>query len=121
MKPYSPVARSGYLVTLKIEEFVSRHIVRQLVIVAVSHQHRREYNAVEHDIILADEVDKPGLRVFPPCLPAVGKYLLGVGDIADRSVKPYIEHLPLCTFDRHGDAPVKVAAHGAGLKPHVEP
>ena len=47
--------------------------------------------------------------------------LLGVGDIADGGVKPYVEHLALGTLHGHGDTPVEVACHGAGLQVHVEP
>ena len=68
VKPYCPVARCAYLVVLKVEEFVCRHVVGQDV-VAVSLQHYREHDAVEHDVVLADEVHQTSLRVLPPFLP----------------------------------------------------
>ena len=85
VEPHGPVAGGRDLVALKIEEFVGRDIVGQLEVVAVGHEHRRENDAVEHDIVLADEVDHSGLGIFPPLLPAVGQEFLRVGDIADRS------------------------------------
>ena len=47
--------------------------------------------------------------------------LLGVGDVADRCVKPDVEHLALGTLYGHGDTPVEVAGHGTGLQAAVEP
>ena len=90
-------------------------------------EHGGEDQTVEDDIVLADEVDEARLRVLPPFLPrspargvGVAK-LLGVGDIADGGVKPYVEHLALGTLHGHGDTPVEVARHSAGLQVHVEP
>ena len=67
------------------------------------------------------------LGVLPPLLPrapspGVGvAQLLGVADVAYGSVEPHIQHLALSTLHRHGDSPVEVARHGAGLQVHVEP
>ena len=47
--------------------------------------------------------------------------LLGVRDVADRCVKPHIEHLAFCSLYRYGDTPVEVACHSARLQIHVEP
>ena len=47
--------------------------------------------------------------------------LLGVADVADGRIKPYIQHLALGTLHRHGDTPIQVAAHGTGLQAHVQP
>ena len=76
---------------------------------------------MEDDVVLADEVDEARLRVFPPLFPIIGQQFLGVADVADGRVEPYIQHLALGSFHRHGDAPVEVAAHGAGLQAHVQP
>ena len=57
MEPNSPVARCRDFVVLEIEELVRRHVVGQ-DIVAVSLQHCREDDAVEHDVVLAYEVDE---------------------------------------------------------------
>ena len=90
-------------------------------------EHCWEHDAVEHDVVLADEVDKARRRILPPCLPCAPllgvrvAQLLGVGDIADRRVEPYIEHLAVCPFNRNGYAPVEVACHGTWLEVHVEP
>ena len=118
--PHGPVAGCGNLVSLQVEELVGRHIVRQHI-VSVGLEHGREHNAVEHDVVLADEVHQPGLGVFPPLLPALGKKFLGVGDIADGGVKPHVEHLALGTLYRNGNAPVQVTGDGAGLQAAVQP
>ena len=76
---------------------------------------------MEDDIVFPDEVDQPRRGVLPPGLPAVGEQLTGVGDVADRGVKPHVQHFPLSPLDRHRDAPREVAAHGARLQPHIEP
>ena len=82
---------------------------------------------MEDDIVLTDEVDELCLRVFPPFLPAAEALglcvaeLLGVGDIADWGVEPYVEDFPLCPLDRDGDASLKVACHGTWLEVHVKP
>ena len=93
----------------------------------MSLEHCREDDAVEDDIVLADEMDHAGVVVLPPLLPCaillrVGiAKLLGVGDIADRSIEPHIEHLAFSTFDRHRYAPVEVASHSTRLQAAIEP
>lgn len=90
MEPYGPVARSGNLVTLKVEELIGRHIVRQLVSVAIGHEHGREHDTVKHNIVLAYKIDYTTFGTFPPLLPCVGQYFFGIGDISYRRVKPHI-------------------------------
>ena len=126
VEPYSPVARCRNLVVLEVEELVRRHVVGQ-DIVAVSLQHGREDDAVEHYVVLADEVDEARCGVLPPLLPrspllglCVAK-LLGVRDVADWRVKPHVEHLAFCALYRYWDTPVEVACHSARLQIHVEP
>ncbi len=120
MKPHGPVARSGDFVVLEVQELVGGDIVRQ-VVRAVGHEHRREHDAVEHDVVLAYEMEHAGLRVFPPPGPVVAHAVYCVGDVSYRSVEPYIKHFPLGSFHRDRDSPVEVAAHGAGLEAEVEP
>ena len=69
MSPDSPVAGSGDLVALEIEELVGRDVVRQDIAVAVGFEHRREDYAVEDDVVLADEMHKTGVLTLPPFLP----------------------------------------------------
>ena len=57
VEPYSPVARCRNLVVLEVEKLVRGYVVGQ-DIVAVSLQHGREDDAVEHDVVLAYEVDE---------------------------------------------------------------
>ena len=120
VQPYCPVAGSGNLVAFQIQELVARHIVRQ-DIAAFRLQHGREYDAMEYDVVLADEMYKACFGVFPPRLPRVGKQLFGIADVADGSIEPNIKHFSFRTFHRHGDSPIKVTAHGTGLQSHVEP
>ena len=119
MQPYSPVPRRGNLVAFEVKELVGGHIVGQYVR-PLSLQYRREHNAVEHDVVLADEVDEFGLGVFPIFLP-IGRKLLGERYIANRRVKPNIKHFAFCALHGYGDAPIKVAAHGSRLQSLVEP
>ena len=83
-------------------------------------EHGREDDAMEDDVVLSDEVYHLGLLVFPIFFP-LRRELLGRRDIAYRCVEPYVENLSLGPFDRYGNAPVEVAAHGAGLESPVEP
>ncbi len=82
---------------------------------------------MEHDVILADEVDQTCVWLLPPLLPgapALGLSLaqfLSVADVADGRVKPHIEHLAVGTLDGNGDAPVQIARHRTGLQTIVEP
>ena len=119
VQPYSPVPRRGNLVAFEVKELVGGHIVGQYVR-TLSLQYRREHNAVEHDVVLADEVDEFGLGVFPIFLP-IGRKLLGERYIANRRVKPNIKHFAFCALHGYGDAPIKVAAHGSRLQSLVEP
>ena len=119
MQPDSPVARRGDLVAFEIEELVGRHVLGQDVL-AVRFEHRREDDAVEDDIVLADEVHHLGSGVLPITLP-VWRQLLRGGYIADRRVEPHVEHLALGPLDRNGDAPVQITAHGTRLQSQIEP
>ena len=56
-----------------------------------------------------------------PILLPVGCKVLSSRDIADRRVKPYVEHLAICTLYRHRNTPVEVTAYGTWLKAEVEP
>ena len=126
MQPHRPVARGGNLVALKVEEFVGRHVVGHDIFAVCLH-HSGENEAVEHDIVLADEVNEASVFVLPPLLPVapllgigIAK-LLGVADVADRRVKPHIEHLAIGTLNGYWNTPVEVARHSTGLEVHVEP
>ena len=84
------------------------------------HQHSGEYDAVEYDIVLADEVYHLGIFALPILLP-IGGELLGCRDIADGCVKPNVEHLTLSTLYGYRDTPIEVAAYGTRLQTEVEP
>ena len=68
MQPYSPVPGSRDFVILKVQEFIRRHIVWH-DIVPVSLHHYREYEAMEYDIVLSDEVYQSCVLILPPLLP----------------------------------------------------
>ena len=87
----------------------------------MSLEHRREHNAVEHDIVLAYEMHEFRIFRLPPFLPRLRKKFLRVGDISYRSVKPDIEDLTLCPLNRHRHSPIKVTAHRPRLKPAINP
>ncbi len=82
---------------------------------------RRENDAVEYDVVLADKVDQACIGVFPVLLPGVGFELLGGAYIAYRRVEPHVQHLAFGVRQRHGYAPVEVAGDGAGLEALVDP
>ena len=55
IKDAASVARCRDLVVLKVKELVGRHVVGQ-DIAAVGLEHRWEHDAVEHDVVLSDEM-----------------------------------------------------------------
>ena len=120
VQPHSPIARSGNLVALEVEELVAWHVVGQDER-AFSLEHSREHDAVEHYVILANKVNQAGRRVFPPSFPSVRQQFLGVADVADRGIEPHIQHLSLGALNRHRNSPIEVAGHGARLQTVVEP
>ena len=120
VSPHRPVAGGGDLVAFEVQELVGRNVVREYVS-AVSLEHRREHYAVEHYIVLADEVHQAGVIGLPPFLPTVGEEFLGVGDVAYGGVEPNVEHLAFGSRHRNGHAPVEVAAHGTGLQAAHKP
>ena len=76
---------------------------------------------MEHDVVLANKVDKACIVALPPLFPVVGQQFLGVADVANRRVEPHIEHFAISPLNRHRNAPFKVTAHGAWFQPHVKP
>ena len=126
VEPYGTVLRRRDLVALEVQELVSGHIVRQDE-GSFGPEHGREDDAVEDDVVLADKVQHTRLWILPPRLPAtvalglrVAQFLR-VTDVADRRIKPDVEHLALGTFDRHGNTPIQIAADSARLQAHIEP
>ena len=116
VSPDGPVAGSGYLVPFQVKELVRWHILRKDESVSISLEHRREDYAVENNIVLAYEVHKLGVGTLPPFLPTVRQEFLGVGDVSDRRVEPYVQNLAFRALYRNGNAPVKVARHGTWLQ-----
>ena len=56
VQPDSPVARGRDLVVLQVQELVGRYVVRHDIL-AMSLHHDGEDDAVEHDVVLSDEMD----------------------------------------------------------------
>ena len=119
MHPHGPVAAGGNFIAFDIEEFVGRHIIGQHES-AMRLEHGREDDAVENDIVFANEVHQLGICLAPVIGPLVGKFL-GGRDITDRRIEPHIQYFSFRTGQGHVDAPVAVAGHGAGLQAAVEP
>ena len=76
---------------------------------------------MENDIVLSDEMNELRILALPPFLPTLRKKFLSIGDITDRGIEPYIEHLSVRSFHRYRNAPVKVTAHRTWLKTSVNP
>ena len=68
MEPYSPVARGGNLIVLKIQELVGGYIIRHDIL-AVSLHHYGEDDAMEHDVVFTNEVNQTGILILPPLFP----------------------------------------------------
>ena len=124
MQPNRPVARGRDLIALQVQELIGGDVIRH-VVTAVCLHHHGEDQAVEHDVILTDEVNHAALRILPPFLPRaetlrllVAKFLC-IGDIANRCVKPDVEHLTLSPLDRYRNTPIQVAGHRTRLQIHV--
>ena len=126
MEPYGPVAGSGNLVVLQIQELIGWHIVGH-DIAAVCFHHHWEDEAVENNIVFTDKMYQTGFVVLPPFLPGSPTLrialaeLLRVGNITDRRIKPNIEHLAFSSFYRNGNTPIKITRHGTWLQVHIQP
>ena len=121
MRPHGPVARGRDFVPLQIEELVGRNILRKYITVTICLEHGREDDAMEDDVVLADEMHQLRILALPPFLPWLRQKFLCIGNIADRCIEPHIEDFPFCAFHRHRHSPVKVTAYGTRLKPSVNP
>ncbi len=77
VEPYRPVAGGGYLVVLEIQEFVGGNIVGKIER-TVGHEHGGENDAMEHYIVLADEMDHAGILILPPFLVVIANEVDGV-------------------------------------------
>ena len=105
----------------QLVELVRGDLGRQDVPVVDAVQHRGEDEAVERDVVLADEVDELRVGALPPGLPRarvtlLASPLLGEAHVADGGVEPDVEHLPGLPCEailRHGHAPRHVAGDRA--------
>ena len=120
VKPDGVVAGGGNLVVFKIQKLIGGHVVGQDV-GAFRFEHGGEDDAVEDDVVLADEMDESRFGVLPPLFPVVGQDFFCVGDVADGRIEPNVEYFSVGSFHGHGDSPVKVSTDGSRLQSHVEP
>ena len=121
----APTPRFGELLPFKIEELVGGYVFGQ-GIPTVCLEHSRKNDAVEHDVVFADEVDEFHVIALPvafPVCPIFQRPLTGGRNVPDRGIEPHVQYFALCFLlgERHGDAPVQVAGNGAGLQAGVEP
>ena len=73
---------------------------------------------MEGDVVLADEVVRPGVGVLPEILPGVGlaaafRPLHGGGQVADDGLEPDVDALAFVAFHRERNAPRQIAGYGA--------
>ena len=120
VQPHSPVAGGADFVALKVEELVGWNIGGEDV-AAVGMEHGGEDDAVEDDIVFANEMHQFGLLVLPPLLPVVAFQLFGEGYVTYRGIEPYIQYLAVVTLDGDFDTPVEVAGYGTGLQTSINP
>ncbi len=76
---------------------------------------------MEYDIVLTNEMHKLRLLILPPGLPRFRKKFLSIGNIADRRVKPDIQHFAFSTLDWYRHSPVQITAHSPRLQMRVKP
>ena len=120
-QPDRPVLAGRKPAALECQELVGGHIVRQ-VQPAVAHQHRRPDDRVKRDIVLALEVETPGVRVFPPRPPGLRfsvdlRPFLRGRQVADHCLEPDVDPLVFVPVDRNLDAPFDVSGDGAIVQP----
>src|SRR5690606_17179601 len=69
VQPHGPIAAGAELPALEVEEFIRRHVLRQDE-ATVLLQEDREDDAMENDVVLADEMEQARIGGLPPLLPS---------------------------------------------------
>ena len=115
--PQRPVLAGGKLAVFQAEKLIGRHVVGE-VQAAVSHDHGRPDDAVEGDVVLADEVVSLCFGVLPEIFPSIGvaaafRPFHGGGQVADDGLEPDVDALAFVTFHRERNAPGQIARYGA--------
>src|SRR5439155_11112631 len=123
MHPHGPVTAGRNFITLNIQKFVGRDIIRQHKS-SMCLQHRRENDAMENDIVFANKMDQPRVFLAPVIGPSVCQLLCSTY-VTDRRIKPYIQYFSTSSF-RGGGAwnlytPIAVPGHGAALQTIIQP
>jgi hypothetical protein len=87
-------------------------------------EQNRENQAVENDVVLADEMNQFRFIRLPPILPprALGcGPLHGRRDVPDGRVKPNVKDFSIRPFHRHRHSPIEVPRHRTALQSAVNP
>ena len=116
MQPNGPVTAGAELAAFQVEELVGGHVLRQDE-TAVHLQQDGEDDAMEHDVVLADEMQQACTIGLPPLLPInalVRGPLLGGRDVADGCIQPYVQHLAFRPGQGHRNTPVQITCHRTG-------
>src|SRR5688572_3124559 len=81
---------------------------------------------MEHDVVLADEMDQPRFGITPVIAPTFRliellRPLDRRGNVSNRRIKPDIEYLAGCSLQRNRDSPVDVPGDSAVGEPLAKP
>ena len=132
MQPNGPAPGCRQLLTLQIQELIGGDLIGQDK-VAVRVEHGRKHQTVKDDVVLSNEMDQARRLFLPVFLPSL-RLALSCGpspcgaDIANRRIKPYIDHLaiyvhpmPLGHGGRNRYAPWYIARYGSITQTIIEP
>ena len=109
------------LAVLVVEVLRTGNLTDQRPGVVCTHQCAGEDDGVEGDIVLAHELHQTDLfGVAPPLFPLLG-VVGGDTDIADRSIKPHVEHLVLVALQRHRSSPLQITGDATRLETVLDP
>ena len=102
---YAPPTTRTHLVVFQIHELIGRHICRQDITVQL--QHYRKNDTMKNNIIFPNEMDELRIVIIPvrlPIFPIIFCPLPGRRNVADRCIKPNVEHFII--FSRHLHSPI---------------
>ena len=121
--PDRPVPRRADFVALEVHELVGRHVGWE-VVAPVFLEQDGEDDAVENDVVLANEMEEVRRRVLPPVAPVLAILLApfhGGGDVPNGGIQPNVQDLAICPFHGHRHPPIEVTGHGAAFQSTVDP
>ena len=71
VQPDRPIAGGADLLAFKVQELVGRNRLGQ-VVRSMRHEHGREDDAMENDVVLANEMHQAGIWILPIGAPLIG-------------------------------------------------